>query len=129
MTGGSRTKCVVFRAGSIRHDNGAKADLAGVQCGGEIAKREPRFLTPRRQSVGRGRRRDGNTGALSRPARSLPMGYQTNLVFQRGRPVLQAQPAERRKSWIVTATIAKPSATGIASRRIADGLPVRSIAG
>lgn len=54
------------------------------------------------------------------------MGYQTNLVFQRGRPVLQAQPAERRKIWTVAATIAKSSATGIASRRIADVLPVRS---
>ena len=52
-------------------------------------------------------------GAISRPARSLPMGYQTNLVFQRGRPVLQAQPAERRKIWNVAATIA-------------DVLPVRS---
>jgi hypothetical protein len=39
------------------------------------------FLTPRRQSVGRGLRRDGNVGALGRPARSLPPWCQTNLVL------------------------------------------------
>jgi len=38
-------------------------------------------LTPRRQSVGRGLRRDGNMGALGRPARSLPPWCQTNLVL------------------------------------------------
>ena len=36
-------------------------------------------LTPRRQSVGRGLRRDGNMGALGRPARSLPPWCQTDL--------------------------------------------------
>ena len=40
-----------------------------------------RFLIPRRQSVGRGLRRDGDMGALGRPARRLPPWYQTNLVF------------------------------------------------
>ena len=39
------------------------------------------YLTPRRQSVGRGLRRDGNMGALGRPARSLPPWCQTNLVL------------------------------------------------
>jgi hypothetical protein len=69
-------------------------------------QREAIFLTLRRQSVGRGRRRDGNMGALGRPARSLAAKYQTNQFFQRCRPVSQAQPAERRESWTVTATIA-----------------------
>jgi hypothetical protein len=41
----------------------------------------PIFLTPRRQSVGRGLRRDGDMGALGRPARSLPPWCQTNLFF------------------------------------------------
>jgi hypothetical protein len=39
---------------------------------------KPTILTPRRQSVGRGRRRDGCMGALGRPARSLPPWCQTN---------------------------------------------------
>jgi hypothetical protein len=38
-------------------------------------------LTPRRQSVGRGLRRDGCMGALGRPARSLPPWCQTNVVL------------------------------------------------
>jgi hypothetical protein len=55
-------------------------------------------------------------GVFGRSARSLPPWYQTNLFPQRCRPVSKAQPAERRESWTVTATIA-------------DALPVRSIAG
>jgi len=45
---------------------------------GESRQREAMYLTLRRQSVGRGRRRDGNMGALGRPARSLAAKYQTN---------------------------------------------------
>ena len=67
-------------------------------------------------------------GALGRPARSLPPWCQTNLFSQRCRPVSQAQPAERRESWTVTATIAD----ALAGRSRAAILPVladmRSIA-
>ena len=38
---------------------------------------KPAIRTSRRQSVGRGRRRDGNMDALGRPARSLPPWCQT----------------------------------------------------
>jgi hypothetical protein len=44
-------------------------------------QRQPSFLTPRRQSVGRGLRRDGCMGALGRPARSLPPWCQTEFVL------------------------------------------------
>ena len=55
--------------------------FAGSRCPAQSRQRQPSFLTPRRQSVGRGLRRDGNMGALGRPARSLPPWCQTNLVL------------------------------------------------
>jgi hypothetical protein len=55
--------------------------FAGSRFPAQSRQRQPSFLTPRRQSVGRGLRRDGNMGALGRPARSLPPWCQTNLVL------------------------------------------------
>ena len=55
--------------------------LAGSRFPAQSRQRQPIFLTPRRQSVGRGLRRDGCMGALGRPARSLPPWCQTNLVL------------------------------------------------
>ena len=52
--------------------------LAGSRFPAQSRQRQPSFLTPRRQSVGRGLRRDGCMGALGRPARSLPPWCQTN---------------------------------------------------
>ena len=53
--------------------------FAGSRFPAQSRQRQPSFLTPRRQGVGRGLRRDGCMGALGRPARSLPPWCQTNL--------------------------------------------------
>ena len=55
--------------------------FAGSRFPAQSRQRQPSFLTPRRQSVGRGLRRDGCMGALGRPARSLPPWCQTNFVL------------------------------------------------
>ena len=59
----------------------SQQQFAGSRFPASSRQRQPIFLTPRRQSVGRGLRRDGNMGALGRPARSLPPWCQTNLVL------------------------------------------------
>jgi hypothetical protein len=59
----------------------SQQDFAGSRFPAQSRQRKPTILTPRRQSVGRGLRRDGNMGALGRPARSLPPWCQTNLVL------------------------------------------------
>ena len=78
--------CCVIVPEAFLHDNGA-AKLT-IFCRGVWTRSWHRrasamtsFLIPRRQSVGRGLRRDGDMGALGRPARRLPPWYQTNLVF------------------------------------------------
>ena len=59
----------------------SQQQFAGSRFPAQSRQRQPSFLTPRRQSVGRGLRRDGNMGALGRPARSLPPWCQTNVVL------------------------------------------------
>jgi hypothetical protein len=89
-------------------------------------------LTPRRQSVGRGLRRDGNMGALGRPARSLPPWCQTNLVL----PVSSAVSVRCNVACEMEAVqkwpISRLLPIVLAGRSLAaycGVLPVRSIAG
>lgn len=83
------------------------------------ASAKPRFLTPRRQSVGRGRRHDGITGALG----DLPAACRRGVglicfssgvgQFRKRRCEPHRRVPECRESWTVAAIIA-------------DVLPVRS---
>jgi hypothetical protein len=102
------------------------------------------FLTPRRQSVGRGLRRDGCMGALGRPARSLPPWCQTNLVLPVSSAVSvrcnAACEMEAVQKWPISRLLPRPrrqaepravmpmSGPCEASRAIADVLAGRSLA-
>ena len=108
--------------------------FAGSRFPAQSRQRQPSFLTPRRQSVGRGLRRDGNMGALGRPARSLPPWCQTNPVLPVSSAVSvrcnAACEMEAVQKWPISRLLAgvpaPTSATGGASRRNADVLAGRS---
>ena len=94
--------------------------FAGSRFPAQSRQRQPSFLTPRRQSVGRGLRRDGNMGALGRPARSLPPWCQTNLVLPVSSAVSvrcnAACEMEAVQKWPISRLLPRP-APGGASRR------------
>ena len=80
-TGAQLASTVAGDVPSCQRRRKASNIFAGSRFPAQSRQRQPSFLTPRRQSVGRGLRRDGNMGALGRPARSLPPWCQTNLVL------------------------------------------------
>ena len=116
--------------------------FAGSRFPAQSRQRQPSFLTPRRQSVGRGLRRDGNMGALGRPARSLPPWCQTNLVLSVSSAVSvrcnAACEMEAVQKWPISRLLPRPrrqaepravmpmSCPCEASRAIADFLAGRS---
>ena len=77
-TGAQLASTVAGDVPSCQRRRKASVHFAGSRFPAQSRQRQPSFLTPRRQSVGRGLRRDDNMGALGRPARSLPPWYQTN---------------------------------------------------
>jgi hypothetical protein len=74
-----------FVRAALRHDNPPRADAFGRFCWfvsrRSRASAKPIHLSLRRQSGGRGLRRDGCMGALGSTARSLTAKSQTNLVW------------------------------------------------
>ena len=104
--------------------------FAGSRFPAQSRQRQPSFLTPRRQSVGRGLRRDGNMGALGRPARSLPPWCQTNLDLPVSSAVSvrcnAAYEMEAVQKWPISRLLL-PSCPCEASRAIAVVLAGRSL--
>ena len=97
----------------------SQQQFAGSRFPAQSRQRQPSFLTPRRQSVGRGLRRDGNMGALGRPARSLPPWCQTNFVLPVSSAVSvrcnAACEMEAVQKWPISRLLPRP-APGEASR-------------
>ena len=123
----NEVRSVASAVPSCQRRRKASNTFAGSRFPAQSRQRQPSFLTPRRQSVGRGLRRDGNMGALGRPARSLPPWCQTNLVL----PVSSAVSVRRNaacemeavRKWPISRLLPRLSATGGASRRNAVSCP------